>query len=541
MSLRLGGDGAITGCSSLSEPALTLSGLTVSGQIFTVSGTAAAPGVTFVDDNDTGIYSPAANTLAITTSGAHHVRVTADGNVGIGTSSPGRELVVNKSSGDAFISIRSQDTGFAKLLLGDQTSDNSGQIAYSNSTDSMRFFTAGSEHMRIVSSGRVGIGTSSPQYPLDVAGNIRFGSNTGYALIQYGSDSTNTDNWHVGSEGDGSFRFYNGVLGSGSEKVRIDSSGNVGIGTSNPARLLHLAGSGGANNVELRLDATDGGERQITFIGSGSGTKIIKSTGTTDNSLVFLSGATENMRIDSSGNVGIGTTSPSSLLHLAANAPYITFEDKDNNQDWQLQATAWFALRNQTTNSELLRVTSTGSVFFHTTTNFPGAGNTSTGAMVEKATNGTTFYSSRGDNTAASFNRNSNGQVVQLRRSGGIVGNISITTTSTSYNTSSDYRLKENVVSISDGITRVKQLAPKRFNFIVDADTTIDGFLAHEAQAIVPEAVNGSKDEVDDDGNAVMQGIDHSKLVPLLTAALKEAISKIEILESEVATLKAST
>ena len=498
MSLRLGGDGAITGCSSLSEPALTLSGLTVSGQIFTVSGTAAAPGVTFVDDNDTGIYSPAANTLAITTSGAHHVRVTADGNVGIGTSSPGRELVVNKSSGDAFISIRSQDTGFAKLLLGDQTSDNSGQIAYSNSTDSMRFFTAGSEHMRIDSSGRVGIGTSSPQYPLDVAGNIRFGSNTGYALIQYGSDSTNTDNWHVGSEGDGSFRFYNGVLGSGSEKVRIDSSGNVGIGTSNPARLLHLAGSGGANNVELRLDATDGGERQITFIGSGSGTKIIKSTGTTDNSLVFLSGATENMRIDSSGNVGIGTTSPSSLLHLAANAPYITFEDKD-----------------------ICRAPA--------------------GAMVEKATNGTTFYSSRGDNTAASFNRNSNGQVVQLRRSGGIVGNISITTTSTSYNTSSDYRLKENVVSISDGITRVKQLAPKRFNFIVDADTTIDGFLAHEAQAIVPEAVNGSKDEVDDDGNAVMQGIDHSKLVPLLTAALKEAISKIEILESEVATLKAST
>ena len=92
MSLRLGGDGAITGCSSLSEPALTLSGLTVSGQIFTVSGTAAAPGVTFVDDNDTGIYSPAANTLAITTSGAHHVRVTADGNVGIGTSSPGRDI-----------------------------------------------------------------------------------------------------------------------------------------------------------------------------------------------------------------------------------------------------------------------------------------------------------------------------------------------------------------------------------------------------------------------------------------------------------------
>ena len=81
---------------------------------------------------------------------------------------------------------------------------------------------------------------------------------------------------------------------------------------------------------------------------------------------------------------------------------------------------------------------------------------------------------------------------------------------------------------------------PKRFNFISDADITVDGFLAHEAQSVVPEAVTGTHDEVDDEGNAVMQGIDQSKFVPLLTAALKEAIAKIENLESEVAALKAS-
>ena len=91
---------------------------------------------------------------------------------------------------------------------------------------------------------------------------------------------------------------------------------------------------------------------------------------------------------------------------------------------------------------------------------------------------------------------------------------------------------------MTGAIARVKQLAPKRFNFIVDADTTVDGFLAHEAQTVVPEAVTGTHNEVDDDGNAVMQGIDQSKLVPLLTGALQEAIAKIETLETKVAALE---
>jgi len=125
-----------------------------------------------------------------------------------------------------------------------------------------------------------------------------------------------------------------------------------------------------------------------------------------------------------------------------------------------------------------------------------------------------------------------------IMNTNGVVGTIQSSGSSTSYNTSSDYRIKENVVSMTDGISRVKQLLPKRFNFIADADTTVDGFIAHEAQTVVPEAVTGTKDGVDDEGNPVMQGIDQSKLVPLLTAALQEAIARIETLESEVAALK---
>jgi hypothetical protein len=112
------------------------------------------------------------------------------------------------------------------------------------------------------------------------------------------------------------------------------------------------------------------------------------------------------------------------------------------------------------------------------------------------------------------------------------VGSIRLNSASTSYLTSSDHRLKENVVELTGATDRLKQLEPKRFNFIVDADNTVDGFLAHEVQAVVPEAVDGTHNEVDDDGNPVYQGIDQSKLVPLLVATIKELEARITALEN---------
>ncbi len=138
----------------------------------------------------------------------------------------------------------------------------------------------------------------------------------------------------------------------------------------------------------------------------------------------------------------------------------------------------------------------------------------------------------------------------------GAVGNISTSGTTTAYATSSDYRLKENVVAMSGATERLKQLNPSRFNFIADADTTVDGFLAHEVQDVVPEAITGTKDAMrdeeyevtpavlDDDGNvtteAVMgtrsvpdyQGIDQSKLVPLLVATIQELEARLTALEN---------
>ena len=106
-------------------------------------------------------------------------------------------------------------------------------------------------------------------------------------------------------------------------------------------------------------------------------------------------------------------------------------------------------------------------------------------------------------------------------------------TSAVAYNTSSDYRLKENVVDITGSVDRLKQLKPSRFNFIADGPSrTVDGFLAHEVSSIVPEAVTGIKDAVDADNNIIPQGIDQSKLVPLLVGAIKELTARIEALEA---------
>ena len=119
------------------------------------------------------------------------------------------------------------------------------------------------------------------------------------------------------------------------------------------------------------------------------------------------------------------------------------------------------------------------------------------------------------------------------RNDGGTRGSITANTNvGVAYNTTSDYRLKENIVAISDGITRLKTLKPSRFNWKEDTSITVDGFIAHEVTA-VPEAITGTKDEVDENDKPVYQSIDQSKLVPLLTAALQEAIGRIEALEAK--------
>jgi hypothetical protein len=275
----------------------------------------------------------------------------------------------------------------------------------------------------------------------------------------------------------------------------IIASGNVGIGTSSPASIAHALH---ATSPKLTLERDSTSLANNNVIGeiamahkdsndAGTAVRIIgRAEGTAGAAgLAFNTGTpssiSEAVRIDSSGRVAVNTTSPSSSFKMTVQS-------------------------DSTVGSLRMNGPTTNGYY----------------ASIIAMPNGSTYG-------------------MQFLHNGSNVGNIRINASSTSYNTSSDYRLKEAVVDMTGAIDRVKQLAPKRFNFIADPDdTTVDGFLAHEAQSVVPEAVSGTHNEVDADGNAVMQGIDQSKLVPLLTGALQEAIAKIETLETKVAALEAA-
>jgi hypothetical protein len=139
------------------------------------------------------------------------------------------------------------------------------------------------------------------------------------------------------------------------------------------------------------------------------------------------------------------------------------------------------------------------------------------------------------NNTRSAADGNSN--FIVFAREGTQTGSIANSGTTTAYNTSSDYRLKEDVQPMVGSVDRLMALKPVNFAWKVDG-SRVDGFLAHEAQEVVPECVTGEKDAVDDEGNPQYQGIDQSKIVPLLTAALQEALTKIEALEARVAALE---
>ena len=194
----------------------------------------------------------------------------------------------------------------------------------------------------------------------------------------------------------------------------------------------------------------------------------------------------------------------------------------------------------QLSGTQLIRIDSSGNLLVGTTDQNPDDNGAAPGIAFHGSDSGQAglISSARVDNAAGLFNRiGTNGTVVGFRRSGVGVGGISVTQSATAYNTSSDYRLKEDITSIDNSIERLKQLKPCNFAWKSDG-TRVDGFIAHEAQEVVPNAATGTKDAVNEDGTPDYQGIDQSKLIPLLTKALQEAVSKIEALESRVATIE---
>ena len=160
----------------------------------------------------------------------------------------------------------------------------------------------------------------------------------------------------------------------------------------------------------------------------------------------------------------------------------------------------------------------------------PGADNSVYGASIRTLGNG---YFSAQDAIAGLFNRSNTGTLVSLRRAGTVVGSISVTASDTAFNTTSDYRLKENIAPINSALADIARLKPCSYNFVNVPNERRQGFIAHELQDVVPQAVTGAKDAMDGEGNPLYQGVDASKMVPLLTAAIQELMARVAALEHE--------
>jgi len=283
----------------------------------------------------------------------------------------------------------------------------------------------------------------------------------------------------------------------GAEAARFDSSGRLLVGTSSAA-------SGG----------TYSSNSLIRVLG-------LPSDSTTWSAINLARGQAATAPITAEQDIGIITFSDSVGYEFATIRCMADAQSGANDYPGRLVFST--TADGASSPTERMRINSAGLVAINTASKL----DSNNVSLAVKGAYPTTPVEIQQDTTSSHF-------VITFRNANGLVGNITTSGSATSFNTSSDYRLKENVEPVADGITRLQQLKPSRFNFIADPDKTVDGFIAHEVQAVVPEAIHGEKDEVDNDGKPVYQGIDQSKLVPLLTAALQEAIAKIEQLEARL-------
>jgi hypothetical protein len=532
----------------------------ISGYVDAAAGSNDMPGRLVFSTTADGANSP-----------TERMRISASGRVGIGVQGPNvqqsgssTQLQVQdtKSDEDIAIMIRNYATG----------SNTSGSLRFVNTTSAeydhatikgaretgggiLTFATSNNiEAMRIDSSQRVIIGHTSSipnggdNQKLQVTG---IGSSDGISLARF--NTTYGAYFTIGRAGDANIGTYVAVpdnddigriqfaVADGTDMSSIgamilSTTEQAAASNDTPANLRFLTTADGAAFPTERMRITNDGKVLISSTGGGTpGAQLQVSYNDSSTSHTAQGQTPNGLRMY---NANTTTNALTSISFAAPNAgTALASINMVNLNAFSASTTCLGDLTFSTKQSgasvqtERMRIRSDGIILIGRDSTLNMGSNSNTGTQIY--TNGQ-IDSYRNSNPALHVGRQgNNGPVVKFACQGtSDVGSIDVTTSSTSYTTSSDYRLKENIVELTGATDRLKQLQPKRFNFTVDSDTTVDGFLAHEVSDIVPEAIRGTKDEIDADGNPVYQGIDQSKLVPLLVATIKELEARITALEN---------
>jgi|TARA_R100000084_G_C4653767_1_gene151501 hypothetical protein len=532
--------------------ALTLShsgDATFSDRILASDGSAGSPAIAFSGDTDTGIYRTSSNAINFGTNGTERMRINNTG-LGIGTNNPAQKLDVA-----------------GKMQISDDVilAQTNGRFDYDNGSSSgaLRFHsTSGNaERMRITSAGRLGLGTDSPDHILcieDSEPTLRIfdADNTlnQEQTIAFGTepgDRTHAEiagiNLNTGNAS-GGLVFKTNSGSSLTEKMRLTSDGYLGINDTDPDTFLHV--NAGTGQIAAKFESTDAGVF-INLVDNSSGT-FGGMIGAIGDDITFNPNNVELMRLDSSeSRVGINTTTPSQTLHVSGNTLTSKLGVGSFNASFDLynDGTSYFNGA-VTIDADLSITESNGEINF-------GAGNgviqTTTGSTsLTFGTNSTevarchstgsfminTTSVPSGDGGGAAFEKS--GSLSRLKQSAtststiklqvyynanGEVGSIHTSGSATAFNTSSDYRLKDDYKDFN-GLDLVSNINVYDFEWKSDK-TRSYGVKAHELQEVVPQAVNGEKDGEE------MQQVDYSKLVPILLKSIQELKQEIQILKSK--------